>query len=53
MMQTVLSVEYIPSSNVVLQAPLKLEDGHFRPSQEPGLGIDWDLDKLESFRVKL
>jgi L-alanine-DL-glutamate epimerase-like enolase superfamily enzyme len=47
-----LFIEYIPSLNAVLQEPLRLEDGHFRPSQELGLGIPWDLDKLESYRVK-
>jgi len=48
-----LFVEYIPSLNSVLKAPLKLEDGYFYPSREPGLGIDWDPEKLESYKVKL
>jgi L-alanine-DL-glutamate epimerase-like enolase superfamily enzyme len=47
-----LFVEYIPSLNAVLKEPLRLEDGHFRPSQELGLGIGWDKDKLEDYRVK-
>lgn len=47
-----LFVEYIPSLNAVLREPLKLEDGCFRPSQEPGLGIAWDQDKLERYKVK-
>jgi len=47
-----LFVEYIPFLNAVFQKPLHLEDGHFRPSQEPGLGVLWDLDKLEHYRVK-
>jgi L-alanine-DL-glutamate epimerase-like enolase superfamily enzyme len=47
-----LFVEYIPSFDAALRAPLKLEDGYFRPSQEPGLGIDWATDKLEQYKVK-
>jgi len=46
-----LFVEYIPSLNSVLREPLKLEDGYFRPSEEPGLGIDWDTEKLEGYKV--
>ncbi|HEV2499943.1 MAG TPA: mandelate racemase/muconate lactonizing enzyme family protein [Terriglobia bacterium] len=48
-----LFVEYIPSLDAVLKEPLKLEDGYFRPSQEPGLGINWSFDKLDAYRVKL
>jgi L-alanine-DL-glutamate epimerase-like enolase superfamily enzyme len=47
-----LFVEYIPSLDAVLKEPLRLEDGYFHPSQEPGLGIAWDKDKLESYKVK-
>jgi L-alanine-DL-glutamate epimerase-like enolase superfamily enzyme len=47
-----LFVEYIPSLDSVLRAPLKLEDGCFRPSEEPGLGVDWNAENLEPYRVK-
>jgi L-alanine-DL-glutamate epimerase-like enolase superfamily enzyme len=47
-----LFVEYIPSLDRILEQPLKLEDGCFRPSQEPGLGIKWSKDKLDRYRVK-
>jgi L-alanine-DL-glutamate epimerase-like enolase superfamily enzyme len=47
-----LFVEYIPSLDGVLEEPLKLEDGCFRPSQEPGLGIKWSMYKLDRYRVK-
>jgi L-alanine-DL-glutamate epimerase-like enolase superfamily enzyme len=47
-----LFVEYIPSLDGVLEEPLKLEDGCFRPSQEPGLGIKWSKDKLDRYQVK-
>lgn len=46
-----LFVEYIPSLDGVLQEPLKLEDGYFRPSQEPGLGVKWSVDKLDRFKA--
>ena len=48
-----LFVEYIPSFNAILKEPLKLEQGYFCPSQGLGLGISWDKDKLESYRVIL
>jgi len=47
-----LFVEYIPSLDAVLREPLRLEGGCFRPSQEPGLGIAWDHDKLDRHKVK-
>jgi L-alanine-DL-glutamate epimerase-like enolase superfamily enzyme len=47
-----LFVEYIPSLDRVLEEPLRLEDGYFRPSREPGLGIRWSMDKLDRYRVK-
>jgi L-alanine-DL-glutamate epimerase-like enolase superfamily enzyme len=47
-----LFVEYIPSLNAVLDEALELEDGYFRPSQEAGLGINWDKDKLDRYKVK-
>lgn len=48
-----LFVEYIPSLDCVLSAPLQLTDGCFVPSDEPGLGIPFDWEKLNSFRVQL
>lgn len=47
-----LFVEYIPSLNPVLTEPLQLVDGCFVPSEEPGLGIPFDWDRLRSFRVE-
>lgn len=46
-----LFVEYIPSLDAVLRTPMVLEDGYFRPSEEPGLGIPWDFEKLERYKV--
>jgi len=47
-----LFVEYIPSLDAVLTKPMLLEDGYYRPSEEPGLGISWDFEKLEGFKAK-
>lgn len=47
-----LFVEYIPSLDPVLTEPLKLVDGCFVPSEEPGLGISFDFDRLSAFKVK-
>lgn len=46
-----LFVEYIPSLNPVLTKPLELVDGCFTPSEEPGLGIPFDWEKLRGFKV--
>src|SRR5581483_10690254 len=46
-----LFVEYIPSLDPVLGEPLKLVDGHFIPSEEPGLGIPFDWERLNQFRA--
>lgn len=46
-----LFVEYIPSLDAVLREPLKLHEGYFRPSEEPGLGIPWDTEKLNRYRL--
>jgi L-alanine-DL-glutamate epimerase-like enolase superfamily enzyme len=46
-----LFVEYIPSLNPALTEPLKLVDGHFAPSEEPGLGIPFDWDRVQEFRA--
>ena len=46
-----LFVEYIPSLDPVLTEPLKLVDGHFIPSEAPGLGISFDWERLRTFRA--
>lgn len=47
-----LFVEYIPSLDAVLSEPLRLTDGCYRPSEEPGLGIPFDWEKLRSYKVE-
>jgi L-alanine-DL-glutamate epimerase-like enolase superfamily enzyme len=44
-------VEYIPQLDELTLAGMAIEDGHAVPSQEPGLGIAWDLDAIEARRV--
>jgi L-alanine-DL-glutamate epimerase-like enolase superfamily enzyme len=46
-----LFVEYIPSLDRVLTKPLELVDGYFVPSEEPGLGVPFDSEKLREFRM--
>jgi L-alanine-DL-glutamate epimerase-like enolase superfamily enzyme len=46
-----LFVEYIPSLDRVLTKPLELVDGYFVPSEEPGLGVPFDAEKLREFKV--
>ena len=46
-----LWVEYIPALNNALRAPWRFEDGYFRPSEEPGLAIPWDFEKLERYKA--
>ena len=47
-----LFVEYIPSLDSVLTEPMQLIDGYFEPSEEPGLGVPFDWERLQQHRVK-
>lgn len=44
-------VEYIPQLDDLTTAPMKIENGYAWPSERPGLGIDWDRDKLARSRL--
>ncbi|MCB1488952.1 MAG: mandelate racemase/muconate lactonizing enzyme family protein, partial [Bauldia sp.] len=44
-------VEYIPQLDSLTTAGMRIEDGHAVPSSEPGLGIAWDWDAIDSRRV--
>jgi L-alanine-DL-glutamate epimerase-like enolase superfamily enzyme len=35
-------IEYIPQLDSLTTAPMRIEDGHAIPSDDPGLGIAWD-----------
>jgi L-alanine-DL-glutamate epimerase-like enolase superfamily enzyme len=40
-------LEHIPQLDAITAAPLKIENGFATPSQDIGLGIDWDWDAVE------
>jgi len=44
-------VEYIPQLDAITTEGMRLEEGYAMPSREPGLGIAWDSDALDSMRV--
>jgi L-alanine-DL-glutamate epimerase-like enolase superfamily enzyme len=39
-------VEYIPQLDRITRSGLRVQDGYAYPSDEPGLGIDWDWDAI-------
>ncbi|OUS35792.1 mandelate racemase [Rhodobacterales bacterium 56_14_T64] len=44
-------LEYIPQLDSVTTAPMLVEDGFAIPSQEPGLGIEWDRDAITAMSL--
>ncbi|WP_166162824.1 mandelate racemase/muconate lactonizing enzyme family protein [Chelativorans oligotrophicus] len=40
-------LEYIPQLDLVTSSPIRIENGKAIPSDQPGLGIDWDWEALE------
>jgi L-alanine-DL-glutamate epimerase-like enolase superfamily enzyme len=44
-------LEFIPQLDMVTHSGMKVENGHAVPSTEPGLGIDWDWQRLEQLVV--
>ncbi len=45
-------VEYIPQIDSLTTEPMKIEDGHAIPSDQPGLGIAWDFDAITKAAVE-
>lgn len=45
-------LEYIPQLDDLTATTMRMEAGRAYPSDMPGLGIDWDADKLNSARVE-
>ncbi|PJX21021.1 mandelate racemase [Advenella sp. S44] len=41
-------LEFIPQLDLVTNKGMRVENGVAIPSSEPGLGIDWDWDRLQS-----
>jgi L-alanine-DL-glutamate epimerase-like enolase superfamily enzyme len=44
-------VEYIPQIDSLTTEPMKIEDGHAIPSDDPGLGIAWDFGAIAAASV--
>ncbi|MCP4317543.1 MAG: mandelate racemase/muconate lactonizing enzyme family protein [Hyphomicrobiales bacterium] len=44
-------LEYIPQLNTVTRTQFVIDDGHAIPSETPGIGIDWDWDKICTISV--
>jgi L-alanine-DL-glutamate epimerase-like enolase superfamily enzyme len=44
-------VEYIPQLDEIVLGSVAIHEGHALPPEEPGLGIDWNWDAIESRRV--
>ncbi len=44
-------VEHIPQLDDITLHGMRIEDGHAIPSEEPGLGIAWDMAAIEQRRV--
>jgi len=45
-------LEHIPQLSAI-STPIRIEGGIAYPSEEPGLGIQWDLQKMESLKQTL
>jgi L-alanine-DL-glutamate epimerase-like enolase superfamily enzyme len=44
-------VEYIPQLESITKTGLNVHEGYAYPSNEPGLGIDWDWDALDNLQT--
>lgn len=46
-----LYIEHIPQLRAITSREIEVRDGRAQAPSEPGLGIEWDLDAVESRRV--
>lgn len=44
-------LEYIPQLDRVTTGEMRVEDGHAIPSDDPGLGIEWDWDAISAIEL--
>ncbi len=44
-------VEYIPQLDDLTSAPMSMHEGRAVPSDAPGLGIEWDWEKIDRLRI--
>lgn len=45
-------VEYIPQLDAVARSRVAIRDGRAAPPETPGLGIDWDVDRIDSMAAQ-
>ncbi len=45
-------LEHIPQLDCLTATPMQMRDGYAIPSDQPGLGIDWDYDRVSSARIE-
>lgn len=45
-------LEYIPQLDTVTTSGLRIENGRAWPSENPGLGIDWDWESIEAMQIE-
>jgi L-alanine-DL-glutamate epimerase-like enolase superfamily enzyme len=45
-------VEYIPQLDSLTEEPMRIENGHAIPSDDPGLGIAWDFSAIKRATVE-
>ncbi len=45
-------LEFIPQLDDVTHTVMECKDGYAIPSSEPGLGIDWDQEKLQQLAIR-
>lgn len=44
-------LEYIPQLDTITKTGLRIENGRAWPSQQPGLGIEWDWSAIDAARI--
>ena len=45
-------LEYIPQLDSITNTKMIVENGHAKPSPDPGLGIDWDLEAIAAMEIE-
>ncbi len=45
-------LEYIPQLDNLTSGPMRMENGRAFPSDQPGLGIDWDMDQISNKKIE-
>jgi len=42
-------LKYVDGTDAVVQAPVKIVDGHWPASEKAGTGLAWDAEKVERY----